>query len=51
MLNDCECVLLVCEIEKDILGGLCLGMYYVSWEWLDYFDGVLLCVYILCEGI
>ncbi|MEY5547760.1 cellulose biosynthesis regulator diguanylate cyclase DgcQ, partial [Salmonella enterica subsp. enterica serovar Corvallis] len=43
--------LLAREIEKDTLGGLRLGTHYVSWERLDHFDGVLLRVHTLREGI
>ncbi len=39
------------KIEKDTLGGLRLGTHYVSWERLDHFDGVLLRVHTLREGI
>lgn len=50
-LNDRERALLAREIEKDTLGGLRLGTHYVSWERLDHFDGVLLRVHTLREGI
>lgn len=32
-------------------GGICMDSCYVSWECLDYFDGVLVCVYMLSEGV
>lgn len=50
-LNDRERALLAREIEKDTLGGLRLGTHYVSWERLDHFDGILLRVHTLREGI
>lgn len=51
VLNERERASLAHEIEKDTHGGLRSGARYVSWERLDHFDGVLLRVHTLREGI
>ncbi|EGE4656538.1 cellulose biosynthesis regulator YedQ [Salmonella bongori serovar 40:z35:-] len=50
-LNERERASLSHEIKNDTQGGLRLGTRYVSWERLDHFDGVLLRVHTLREGV
>lgn len=38
-------------MEYDTRGGIRMDSRYVSWERLDYFDGVLVRVYTLSEGV
>ncbi|EMK5829796.1 cellulose biosynthesis regulator YedQ [Citrobacter sedlakii] len=39
------------EIEQDTEGGLRMGSRYISWQRLDHFDGVLVRVHTLSEGV
>ena len=46
-----EQALLAHDIEQDTYGGLRMGSRYVSWARLDHFDGVLVRVHTLSEGV
>lgn len=46
-----EQALLAHDIEQDTQGGLRMGSRYVSWARLDHFDGVLVRVHTLSEGV
>ncbi|HCR9768615.1 TPA: cellulose biosynthesis regulator YedQ [Citrobacter koseri] len=49
--DDLELALLANDIEHDTHGGIRMGSRYISWERLDHFDGVLLRVHTLREGV
>lgn len=46
-----EQALLAHDIERDTEGGIRMGSRYISWQRLDHFDGVLLRVHTLSEGV
>ncbi|MEH0884656.1 cellulose biosynthesis regulator diguanylate cyclase DgcQ [Enterobacter sp. UNJFSC 003] len=46
-----EMALIARDIETDTRGGLRLGSRFISWERLDHFDGVVLRVHTLDEGV
>lgn len=51
MFDEREQALLAHDIEQDTEGGLRMGSRYISWERLDHFDGVLVRVHTLSEGV
>ena len=46
-----ELALLAQAMEHDTRGGIRMDSRYVSWERLDHFDGVLVRVHTLSEGV
>ncbi|ENF6040863.1 cellulose biosynthesis regulator diguanylate cyclase DgcQ [Citrobacter amalonaticus] len=46
-----ELAMLAHDIEQDTVGGLRMGSRYISWQRLDHFDGVLVRVHTLSEGV
>lgn len=46
-----ELALLAQAMEHDTRGGIRMNSRYVSWERLDHFDGVLVRVHTLSEGV
>ncbi|MFO6426769.1 hypothetical protein ACLBOM_16310 [Escherichia coli] len=46
-----ELALLAQAMEHDTRGGIRMDSRYVSWERLDHFDGVLVRVHMLSEGV
>lgn len=46
-----EKAMLARDIEQDTEGGLRMGSRFISWQRLDHFDGVLVRVHTLSEGV
>lgn len=46
-----QLAMLANAIEHDTQGGIRMGSHYISWERLDHFDGVLVRIHTLREGI
>ncbi|CBG88787.1 cellulose biosynthesis regulator diguanylate cyclase DgcQ [Citrobacter rodentium] len=46
-----ELAMLAHDIEHDTEGGLRMGSRYISWQRLDHFDGVLVRIHTLSEGV
>lgn len=49
--DEVELAKIAAAVEADNEGGLRLGSRYVSWERLDHFDGLLLRIHTLQEGV